>query len=783
MPDVSRLMVVAALGLALGTAHSTFAAPPKITEVSPFGIQRGTPGEVTFNGSALDRNPRLIAPFGFELVGTPPAGSDAAKSLFRLKVPASTPIGVYPVRIQTDEGLSNPFLFAVGQLTQVPEKEDNSTFEQAQTFTAPAVVEGRAAGNDVDYFKFSGRKGQRVVVDAQCARIGSGVDPSIRLTTASRKFVASADDSPGLLTDARLFAVLPEDTDYVVELSDSRYQGGGRPVYRLVIGEVPAVEELYPLGARAGDTVGFEVRGGTLADPLGGIVAARVASASGFARGVVRVPAGQVAPPWPGSTLDVESLPSIVVSELPEVREGPEGAPPSRAAAPVSFQGRIDPEKDEDRFVVILTPGQKYRVAVEAAAVGSALDGTLQVLNAQGNAIASGDDSPLAVQTMGQAQAPPLLSPDPVVEFTAPASQPEVTIALKDLAARGGTGYPYRINVTPVVPDFLLLLAASEISVPRGGAAAVEVALKRQGHTGPITLDVVDPPPGLTVRPGTVATGQLVGSFTVSAAADASFGPVQLKVVGRADTPSGPLVRVADRELVFATQATLPTNSLKQTGLAAAPATVAPVTIDTPAAPIEVAHGLGTTITINVNRPKGAEGALALTPSPLPPGVAIPNAQVGEKATEAKVALNTTTDVTLGTMSVVLNAKGKVAGSDRLMAVPALTLNVVRPAEVSLAAPSVEVKPGATVEVKGKVSRKGTFGDPVTVKLNGLPGGTKADPVTVPAGQSDFTMKLVADAKAAPATASATAALAFQINKKDYPAPTAPLSVKVVPAK
>ena len=56
----------------------------------------------------------------------------------------------------------------------------------------------------------------------------------------------------GCLTDARLTAVLPADGDYVVELSDSRYQGGGRPVYRLVIGAVPMAEEIYPLGGRAG---------------------------------------------------------------------------------------------------------------------------------------------------------------------------------------------------------------------------------------------------------------------------------------------------------------------------------------------------------------------------------------------------------------------------------------------------------------------------------------------------------------------------------------------------
>ena len=91
------------------------------------------------------------------------------------------------MRIQTDDGISNPFLLAIGQLPQVVEKEDNSTFETAQKIPdPPLVVEGQVAGNDVDFFRFHGKKGQAIFVDAQCARIGSGVDPSIRLTAAGQ---------------------------------------------------------------------------------------------------------------------------------------------------------------------------------------------------------------------------------------------------------------------------------------------------------------------------------------------------------------------------------------------------------------------------------------------------------------------------------------------------------------------------------------------------------------------------------------------------------------------
>ena len=140
----------------------------------------------------------------------PSAKSEASNWKVKLNVAADVAVGVYPIRVQTDDGISNPFLLAVGQLPQVDEKEENSTFELAQAIPEPPlVVEGKVAGNDVDFFRFRGRKGQRIVVDAQCARIGSGIDPSIRLTAAlpSRAYVASADDSAGLATDARLTAV------------------------------------------------------------------------------------------------------------------------------------------------------------------------------------------------------------------------------------------------------------------------------------------------------------------------------------------------------------------------------------------------------------------------------------------------------------------------------------------------------------------------------------------------------------------------------------------------
>src|SRR5262245_4765572 len=216
-----------------------WAAPPKLTGTTPLGVPRGKSMEVVFQGSELVDNPRLVAPFGVELEESSGRGSNATNWKVRLAVDARTAVGVYPIRVVTDSGVSNPILFAVGQVPQVPEVESNNSFETAQPIPNPVVVEGECSGNDVDFFRFSGRKGDRIIVDAVCCRIGSGVDPMIRLTTADWRFVASADDTPGLFTDGYLAAVLPEDGQYVLEFCDSRFAGVGRAVYRLLIGAVP----------------------------------------------------------------------------------------------------------------------------------------------------------------------------------------------------------------------------------------------------------------------------------------------------------------------------------------------------------------------------------------------------------------------------------------------------------------------------------------------------------------------------------------------------------------
>ena len=772
---LARLIGVAVL---LSVSSTAFADPPSIGDISPAGVPRGTATEVTISGGGMNNNPTLVAPFPFTI--DPPAGAnaDAGKWKIKLLVPPSVPVGVHAIRVRTDDGLSNPFLVAVGQLPQEAEKEPNSTYETAQAIASPVIVEGSAAGNDVDFFRFPGKKGARIVIDAQCARIGSGVDPQIRLMTAGRKFLASADDTPGLATDARLVTVLPEDGDYVIELSDTRYMGGARPVYRLTVGEVPTADEVYPLGGRRGETVGFELRGGTLTEAK--VAAATLAVPSPGDSFRLQVPARAIG--LGDSAFEVEMSGPVHVDDLAELRESTDPtAPPVKGTPPVVFNGRIDAPGDDDRFAVAVTPGQSIRVEVHAADLGSALDGTLQVLDPKGAVVAQADDTTVGpVGTRSQRRnAPGLTSPDPSLTYAVPAGVTELTIALRDLEGRGGVGFPYRIHVEPATPTFDVALTDSQVNVRQGGTAAVPVTVVRQGYNGPITLAVDNLPAGLTVRPGTVHDGQLVGTFSISAAADANVGPTTLEVVGTAQGPGGPIKVRAEKLVVFAQQGPVPVNFRTQVGLAASTARPGSVSLDAPAA-VEIAHGVGGPIPIKVARKPGQDAAMTVKPLPLPPGVAFADQPIPEKVGEANLNVGVALEAPLGSYTIALNATGKFGGKDETNAVPAITLNVVRPASLALAAPSVEIKAGGTIEVKGTVARKAPFNEPVTVRVDGLPAGLKAEPVTVAPGAGEFTLKVVADAGAAAAMAEAKVLPAYKVGGKDYPNPATPLAVKVV---
>jgi hypothetical protein len=124
----------------------------------------------------------------------------------------------------------------------------------------------------------------------------------------------------------------------------------------------------------------------------------------------------------------------FMVGDLPEVvEEEIDGDPvPVPVRLPVTINGRIFPRENVDVWTFTARKGQPVRCEVHAARLGSPLDAHLEVRGPEGRPLAE------AVAAQGG---------DPVLRFTAPADG-TYQARIHDIRMRGGQAYVYRLTIS-----------------------------------------------------------------------------------------------------------------------------------------------------------------------------------------------------------------------------------------------------------------------------------------------------------------------------------------------
>ena len=108
-------------------------------------------------------------------------------------------------------------------------------------------------------------------------------------------------------------------------------------------------------------------------------------------------------------------------------------------------------------------------------------------------------------------------------------------IHLTDAQGQGGPDFAYRLRISEPRPDFALRVIPSSISLRTGMSAAVTVyALRHDGFTNAIHMELKDAPPGFSISGATLAAGQDKAQFTLKASGQATGAPVALSIEGRA---------------------------------------------------------------------------------------------------------------------------------------------------------------------------------------------------------------------------------------------------------
>jgi len=735
-------LVVLALGWVWAGVPSLLAQSPTISSLSPLGVRPGTAQDVVVRGGNLAGASDFWTSFPAHASLTPQKannGKNPGEVSFRLNVPAETPPGIYAARAATDRGISPLKMLLVDDLPVALRQPGNTAPSTPQMVSIPAAVDGAIEPLARHYYKFHVEAGQRLAIEVFARRIGSLMDPTLRLLNADGREITYSDDLPGLSEDGAIDHTFAKAGDCLVEVGENLNQGGNDYSYRLRIGDFPVAVVPLPLAAKRGEIALFQFadNSGSDIEPL-----------------QIKMPIDPQLRAWnvpvrfhAGAT---RSFASVMLSDHKQFIET-EPNNDAKAANRVEFgtdlNGRLQKPGDVDRFVIAAKAGQSLRFKSITHRLGSPADVVLRLTNSAGGQIGYADGT-------GTNEA--------ALTATFPADG-DYYLEVRDLNHRGGLRFGYHVEASPVENGFSLAAASDALNVPTGGTVAVVVSAQRSGFGGPISVRAVDLPPGVVSVPTVIGPGEDHAVLSLRSTGNATAGRVYpIRIVGSARVDNRDFQASAGISDELRTEmAGMPYPPLALTEALALGIEPHPsFTLRTEPAEIVFGRNLSATVKVIAERQKGFDEEIALavvTPEtaakkakqPLPAGIAAALKPIPKGASSVDITFSGETRAALGDFTAVLVGTLKKGNATITQPAPGIGLKLEPPFELS-------VQP-----VVGKISRKGilklrvaarrnpAFKGEIAVRLSYLPKGVAAAPAKISAGSSNLELPLTAAPDAA----------------------------------
>lgn len=119
-------------------------------------------------------------------------------------------------------------------LPEQAEAEPNDKLESAQSINVPTIISSKIQNSkDVDFFRFSGKKGKKIAIEIFARRLNSPMDSLIKILDEKGKILAWNDDYQWLNfgtkthhADSYLLFELPEDGNYYIKVMETQVKGG-----------------------------------------------------------------------------------------------------------------------------------------------------------------------------------------------------------------------------------------------------------------------------------------------------------------------------------------------------------------------------------------------------------------------------------------------------------------------------------------------------------------------------------------------------------------------------
>lgn len=719
---------------------AAWAAYPDMSSLKPHGGQIGSEVKLTIAGARLDDFEDLLfyTP-GFKVKSV--ESRAANKVELTLSIDKTVRAGNHVMRVRTKSGVSHMRQFFASPFPNVEEKEPNSEFTGAQAIALNQTVEGVVLAEDVDYYKLSVKKGQRIGVQVDALRLAAipqgAMDPYVAILDKEKFEKAASDDTILHRQDGYCSFTAEYDGEYYVMVRESSYRGSANSYYRLHVGDFRRPDAVYPAGGKLGSklTVRFlEPR-----DSFAEDVALPTEDDAEF----VLYPKSQ--PPAPsGNFFRLSSIDNTLEVEPNNAAE--QGTVAAEGGA-YALNGIIEKPGDVDFFRVVLKKGQVFECRALAQILGSPLDPVVTVLSPKGNSLANNDDGG------GMRRL------DSRFRLTAP-EDGTYLVRVTDHLERGGINFVYRIEMVASQPS--LTFASPDytvndtnyrqfMAVPKGGRMVLLQNFTRNGVGGDYRFDLKGLPPGVKLLED-AAPGTLPGvPMVLEAAADAPHGGTIVTPLLQPSDPNNKIVGQMRRtfDIVRIGNTIYYQGIEDQLPVAVVDEAPYSLEIETPKTPL-VRNGIFN-LKVVAQRKEGFKGAIRVFMCWTPPGVSSLGEQtISADATECIFQLSANGNVDTKSWKFVVQGEADAGKGRAYNASPFAVLATEAPYVAANAIPltAMEIGTPGLMATPFEITRP--FEGEAVAQLVGTPDTVRIAPIKVTKDTKELRFTIETDEKSRP---------------------------------
>jgi hypothetical protein len=655
-------VILGSFAATVTSGSAAYAQDPVIERLDASNLMPGQTASIVVNGKQLTGALSIWTPAG---VLRPKEGQDLTKDqpvTMEGVIAAETIPGIYPARFVTNHGCSEAAFVVVDDLPSLAVAAESEDRKVAQLISLPCCLNGQLNAVRSRFFRIALVAGQTVSAEVFARRLGSDMDPVLRVTGPDGHEVAYRDDLPGAEGDTQLQFTAAADGEYRIEVRDVRFAGGVRYFFHLRLGKLPIVSSVSPRIVQAGHNV-------SSIGPAGEVLAESMPPNTPESIGTL-IPVTFRTTDFDGSALN-----SVVMTNQPTQAE----AEPNNSqaeATPVSAEshtltGTLQQTGDADWFKITATDAMPLLVTTQTREVSSPTDVKLDLFKADGGRIAENDDAgprdaELAAQLPGAG---------------------EFYLKVSDIAGRGGPAWAYALNLYQGRKAVRVTAPADRINVPRGGSAGMQLTVKRIHYDGPVKVEATGLPAAIQMAPFVLGSKQSTAPVVLTATdpaattSDADWGTVSFKFT----TPDGFPISAAEFQLAAPAPKKQDNEIFRsarmRTDVFAGVQPAAQFSLTADPAVLTVAQGAAATVTLRSTRAAEwtmpIEIALATPADQLPPGITVTAGSMA--AGELAITITAAADAAVGPMSVFLQGKAKKDNVEPVIPVPAINVEVKAP--------------------------------------------------------------------------------------------------------